>query len=90
MTASLVNSKGLKSGAWSILLVLSRSAIENMMCSKVYTCKSESVLANFVPFFTLKFKSYNHDDISDEICVKLADQLKTSKEEAAKISSSWI
>ncbi|WCJ38881.1 dicer-like 2 [Euphorbia peplus] len=81
MTASLVNSKGPKSEVsyWEQIRKL-----ENIMCSKVYTCKSESVLAEFVPFSTPKFKCYNQDDIPDEIFVKLADQLHASKEECGK------
>ncbi|XP_065875408.1 endoribonuclease Dicer homolog 2-like [Euphorbia lathyris] len=81
MTASLVKSKGPKSeeSYWKEI-----HKLENMMCSKVYTCKSESVLAEFIPFSTPKFKSYNHDEIPDEIHAKLANQLTTSKEECGK------
>ncbi|WCJ38880.1 dicer-like 2 [Euphorbia peplus] len=78
MTASPVNSKG----STSELFFGERiRELENMMHSKVYTCKSEAVLAEFIPFSTTKFRYYDHEEIPFEICAKLANKLRTSKEE---------
>ncbi|XP_065874496.1 endoribonuclease Dicer homolog 2-like isoform X2 [Euphorbia lathyris] len=81
MTASPINSKGSNSELFYGKRI---HELENMMHSKVYTCKSESVLAEFIPFSTPKFIFFDHESIPFEICNKLADQLKASKEERVK------
>ncbi|KAG8641560.1 hypothetical protein MANES_12G002800v8, partial [Manihot esculenta] len=76
MTASLIKSKGANSeqAYWQEICEL-----ENMMHSKVYTCVSESVLMEFLPFSTPKFKCYNHMDIPCDLYVSLAEKLKILK-----------
>lgn len=53
--------------------------LESMLNSKVYTCSSESELANFVPISTPKFKFYIHQDIPYAIYEQLAGELKILK-----------
>ncbi|KAH9734168.1 Endoribonuclease Dicer [Citrus sinensis] len=49
--------------------------LETLMNSKVYTCASESVLSNFIPFSTAKFKFYKYDEIPHALYTHLADEL---------------
>ncbi|KAL0744505.1 hypothetical protein Bca4012_086018 [Brassica carinata] len=59
MTASPVKTKGENLDSyWKKIREL-----ETLMNSKVYTCESESVLAQFVPFSTPSFKYYQHMEI---------------------------
>eukprot|EP00257_Ricinus_communis_P014560 XP_015572262.1 endoribonuclease Dicer homolog 2 isoform X1 [Ricinus communis] len=76
MTASPIKSKGAKSelAYWTEIREL-----ENIMYSKVYTCASESVLAEFIPFSTPKFKFYKPMDIPYAIYASLAENLKILK-----------
>ncbi|KAM7274213.1 hypothetical protein ACFE04_028877 [Oxalis oulophora] len=60
MTASLLKSKGAASPEeyWKAI-----SDLETLMNSKVYTCKSESVLAEFIPCSTPLFKFFKDTEI---------------------------
>ncbi|XP_062084109.1 endoribonuclease Dicer homolog 2 [Humulus lupulus] len=59
MTASPINSKGGNSEIeyWNHI-----HELETVMNSKVYTCASDSVLSEFIPFSTPKFKFYQHKE----------------------------
>lgn len=46
---------------------------------KVYTCISESILAQFVPFSTPKFKFYPQVKIPDVLHVRLVEELNVLK-----------
>ncbi|EXB36441.1 Endoribonuclease Dicer-2-like protein [Morus notabilis] len=48
---------------------------------KVYTCVSESVLAEFIPFPTLTFKFYEQMDSQHPFSTNLADQLRILREQ---------
>ncbi|KAL5836669.1 hypothetical protein ACOSQ3_013838 [Xanthoceras sorbifolium] len=74
MTASLIKSKGAKSECGYRRQI---NELEKLMNSKVYTCASQSVLAQFIPFSTPKFKFYMHIEIP---YVHLEEQLKTLNE----------
>lgn len=76
MTASPIKSKGGNSelNYWQYI-----QELESMLNSKVYTCSSESELANFVPISTPKFKFYIHQDIPYAIYEQLAGELKILK-----------
>ncbi|XP_050208112.1 endoribonuclease Dicer homolog 2 isoform X2 [Mercurialis annua] len=76
MTASPIKTKGakLELACWKDVREL-----ENMMYSKVYTCASESVLAEFIPFSNVKFRFYKHMDIPYAIYATLAENLKMLK-----------
>ncbi|CAN4114972.1 unnamed protein product [Withania somnifera] len=50
------------------------------MNSKVYTCSSESVLAEYIPFSNPKLKMYKHVDIPCTLFLGLAHDLKRLKE----------
>ncbi|EOY09714.1 Dicer-like protein isoform 5 [Theobroma cacao] len=53
------------------------------MNSKVYTCISESVLAQFVPFSTPKFKFYEHMEIPYVLYARLVEELNVLKHECS-------
>ncbi|KAI3783735.1 hypothetical protein L1987_42821 [Smallanthus sonchifolius] len=60
MTASPVKAKGSSSSDeyWKQI-----SELENLLRSKVYTCASESVLAEYIPFSTAKCKFYKELEV---------------------------
>ncbi|XP_039045031.1 endoribonuclease Dicer homolog 2-like [Hibiscus syriacus] len=76
MTASPINTKGERSadGYWRKI-----HELETIMNSKVYTCTSESVLAQFVPFSTPKFKFYKHMKIPNDMYTHLEKELDDLK-----------
>ncbi|TQD69694.1 hypothetical protein C1H46_044773 [Malus baccata] len=80
MTASPIKSKGgnSESSYWKII-----DELETLMNSKVYTCASESVLAEFIPHSTTKFKYYRHDEIPGGLVANIINQLNALKEKAA-------
>ncbi|KAE8698887.1 Endoribonuclease Dicer-like protein 2 [Hibiscus syriacus] len=86
MTASPINTKGdsFKSadGYWRKI-----HELETIMNSKVYTCTSESVLAQFVPFSTPKFKFYKHMKIPNDLYAHLEKGLDALKVKAAEYLS---
>ncbi|KAK0593324.1 hypothetical protein LWI29_034760 [Acer saccharum] len=73
MTASLIKSKGAKSEVGFRRQI---HELEKLMNSKVYTCISEAVLAQFIPFSTPKFKFYKHNEIPSALYVLLDEELK--------------
>ncbi|KAI4302070.1 hypothetical protein L6164_035287 [Bauhinia variegata] len=74
MTASPIKSKG---GDSELTFWKSIRELESLMHSKVYTCVSESVLAEFIPFSTPKFKFYSHNEtVSFLLFEQLAIKLK--------------
>ncbi|KAA8537034.1 hypothetical protein F0562_029512 [Nyssa sinensis] len=77
MTASPIKAKDSSSASayWKQI-----SELENLMNSKVYTCVSESVLAEYIPFSTPKLKVYKHVDVPYELFECLANNLKGLKE----------
>ncbi|BBH06838.1 dicer-like 2 [Prunus dulcis] len=77
MTASPIKSKGGKSESfyWKII-----DELEALMNSKVYTCVSESVLAEFIPHSIPKFKYYRHKEIPYALYAHITNQLKNLKE----------
>ncbi|KAJ6902410.1 hypothetical protein NC651_020022, partial [Populus alba x Populus x berolinensis] len=72
MTASPIKSKGANSELdyWQQIREL-----EDIMNSKIYTCGSESALAEFIPFSTPKFLFYEHVKIPDGIFAYLLKEL---------------
>ncbi|XVF02332.1 hypothetical protein REPUB_Repub04eG0166500 [Reevesia pubescens] len=76
MTASPIKSKGANSGDsyWQKI-----HELETIMNSKVYTCASESVIAQFVPFSTPKFKFYQHMEIPYVLYAHLVEELNVLK-----------
>ncbi|KAH8501303.1 hypothetical protein H0E87_016207 [Populus deltoides] len=72
MTASPIKSKGANSELhyWQQIREL-----EDIMNSKIYTCVSESALAEFIPFSTPKFLFYEHMKIPDGIFAYLLKEL---------------
>ncbi|XWS68903.1 hypothetical protein CRYUN_Cryun04dG0133700 [Craigia yunnanensis] len=76
MTASPIKSKGANSvdSYWKKI-----HELETIMNSKVYTCISESVLAQFVPFSTPKFKFYQHMEIPYVLYARLIEELNVLK-----------
>ncbi|KAG8503299.1 hypothetical protein CXB51_001265 [Gossypium anomalum] len=76
MTASPINTKGANSadGYWQKI-----HELETIMNSKVYTCVSESVLAQFVPFSTPKFKFYQDMEIPYVLYARLVQELNVLK-----------
>ncbi|XP_059435828.1 endoribonuclease Dicer homolog 2 isoform X1 [Corylus avellana] len=56
------------------------SELETMMNSKVYTCASESVVAEYIPFSTPKFKFYRHTEIPSTLYERLARDLQGLEE----------
>lgn len=86
MTASPIKTKGSSAEfTWKMIRDL-----ENLMHSKVYTCVSESVLAEYIPFSTPKLKIYQHVDIPCTLFVSLVSdliKLKDKYEDAISQSS---
>ncbi|MBA0607154.1 hypothetical protein Godav_019498, partial [Gossypium davidsonii] len=76
MTASPINTKGANSADsyWQKI-----HELETIMNSKVYTCVSESVLAQFVPFSTPKFKFYQDMEIPYVLYARLVQELNVLK-----------
>ncbi|XP_049381531.1 endoribonuclease Dicer homolog 2-like [Solanum stenotomum] len=54
--------------------------LENLMHSKVHTCSSESVLAEYIPFSNPKLKIYEHVDIPCTLFHTLVHDLERLKE----------
>ncbi|XP_049381530.1 endoribonuclease Dicer homolog 2-like [Solanum stenotomum] len=77
MTASPIKSKGASTAHsyWQKIRDL-----ENLMNSKVYTCSSESVLAEYIPFSNPKLKIYEHVDIPCTLFNTLAQDLERLRE----------
>ncbi|XP_059442582.1 endoribonuclease Dicer homolog 2-like isoform X2 [Corylus avellana] len=77
MTASPIKTKSGDSefSCWQKI-----SELETMMNSKVYTCASESVLAQFIPFPRPKFKFYSHKEIPCTLYERLARDLQSLEE----------
>ncbi|KAL3520480.1 hypothetical protein ACH5RR_018629 [Cinchona calisaya] len=77
MTASPIKAKGSSSAlaCWQQI-----HELENLMNSKVYTCSSESVLAEYIPFSTAKLKFYKHMDIPFIVFKRVANELKILRE----------
>ncbi|GAB2277169.1 hypothetical protein Dimus_011876 [Dionaea muscipula] len=72
MTASPIKAKGcLSSTYWKQI-----SELENLLNSKVYTCESESVLAVYIPFATVKLKFYDGTIVSNVLSNHLSDDLE--------------
>ncbi|KAH0713477.1 hypothetical protein KY289_009436 [Solanum tuberosum] len=61
--------------------------LENLMHSKVYTCGSEAVLAEYIPFSNPKLKIYKHVDIPSTLSKSLAHDMERLKEKAAEFLS---
>ncbi|XP_028758757.1 endoribonuclease Dicer homolog 2 [Neltuma alba] len=78
MTASPIKSKG---GNSELTLWKNIAELESLMHSKVYTCASESVLAEFIPISTPKFKFYKHTGIPFNSFRCLADKLQLLKKQ---------
>ncbi|TYH87955.1 hypothetical protein ES332_D01G154000v1 [Gossypium tomentosum] len=76
MTASPINTKGANSADsyWQKI-----HELETIMNSKVYTCVSESVLAQFVPFSIPKFKFYQDMEIPYVLYARLVQELNVLK-----------
>ncbi|XP_047256670.1 endoribonuclease Dicer homolog 2-like [Capsicum annuum] len=76
MTASPIKSKGSSTADnyWKQI-----SDLENLMNSKVYTCLSESVLAEYIPFSNTKLEMYEHVDIPCTLSLSLAHDLEMLK-----------
>ncbi|KAK4278616.1 hypothetical protein QN277_016440 [Acacia crassicarpa] len=72
MTASLIKSKG---GNSELTVWKNIAELESLMHSKVYTCASESVLAEFIPISTPKFKFFKDTGIPFELFEFLAKEL---------------
>ncbi|CAN4126640.1 unnamed protein product [Withania somnifera] len=77
MTASPIKSKGSSTANsyWKRIRDL-----ENLMNSKVYTCGSESILAEYIPFSNPKLKIYEHVDIPCTLSLSLTHDLQMLKE----------
>ncbi|GAA0158861.1 hypothetical protein LIER_15782 [Lithospermum erythrorhizon] len=78
MTASPIKSKGSKSeeSYWKEI-----HELENLMNSKVYTCQSDTVLAEYITFATPKVKTYKTGAVPFAILENLERDLKKLKEE---------
>ncbi|KAK3028012.1 hypothetical protein RJ639_040011, partial [Escallonia herrerae] len=76
MTASPVKAK--VSSSESIYWEQIRE-LENLMNSKVYTCRSESVLTAYIPFPTEELRFYKHLDIPHELSGCLENDLRSLK-----------
>ncbi|XP_052311294.1 endoribonuclease Dicer homolog 2 isoform X2 [Populus trichocarpa] len=72
MTASPIKSKGANSELYYWQQI---RELEDIMNSKIYTCVSESALAEFIPFSTPKFLFYEHMKIPDGIFASLLKEL---------------
>ncbi|KAG5600284.1 hypothetical protein H5410_031654 [Solanum commersonii] len=83
MTASPIKSKGSSTADsyWQKIRDL-----ENLMNSKVHTCGSESVLAEYIPFSNPKLKIYKHVDIPCTLFLSLAHDLEQLKEKVSNNS----
>ncbi|KAM3691337.1 hypothetical protein ACB098_08G007900 [Castanea mollissima] len=77
MTASPIKSK---SGDSEFSFWEKINELETMMNSKVYTCASESVVAQFIPFSTPKFKFYRDWKVQSTLYAQLGDKLQVLKE----------
>ncbi|KAG6645299.1 endoribonuclease Dicer homolog 2-like isoform X1 [Carya illinoinensis] len=77
MTASPIKTK---SGVSELSFWEKIEELETMMNSKVYTCASESEVAQFIPFSTPKFKFYRHKEIPCILYERIAGELQTLKE----------
>lgn len=75
MTASLVNSKASSSRTMYNKKI---DELESLMNSKVYTVASESVLAQYIPFPTLRIEQYKQVDLPYNF-TRLLDLLKDLK-----------
>ncbi|XP_027768905.1 endoribonuclease Dicer homolog 2-like [Solanum pennellii] len=77
MTASPIKSKGPSTpdSYWRKI-----HDLENLMHSKVYTCDSEAVLAEYIPFSNPKLKIYKHVDIPSTLSKSLAHDMERLKE----------
>jgi endoribonuclease Dicer len=53
----------------------------------MYTCASESVLAQFIPFSTPKFKFYRHEEIPCTLYGRLVHDLQSLEE---KVSTFYV
>ncbi|KAK8668205.1 hypothetical protein V6N13_105670 [Hibiscus sabdariffa] len=83
MTASPINTKG--ASYWQKI-----HKLETIMNSKVYTCESESVLAQFVPFSTPKFKFYHHMKIPNDLYEHLKKELDVLKvKDVGCVKTDW-
>ncbi|KAI3470366.1 hypothetical protein Pfo_027029 [Paulownia fortunei] len=73
MTASPIKAKASSSSAnyWKQI-----GELENLMHSKVFTCDSDFVLTQYIPFSTPKVKKYNHMDIPPATFECLSDYLQ--------------
>ncbi|CAA0821254.1 Endoribonuclease Dicer homolog 2 [Striga hermonthica] len=73
MTASPIKAKASSSEAeyWKQI-----KELENLMQSKVFTCDSELVLSQYVPFSTTKVKAYDHMEIPHMTVKRLEDRLQ--------------
>ncbi|GER28274.1 dicer-like 2 protein [Striga asiatica] len=73
MTASPIKAKASSSEAeyWKQI-----KELENLMQSKVFTCDSEHVLSQHVPFSTTKVKAYDHMEIPHMTVKRLEDHLQ--------------
>ncbi|GMH07608.1 hypothetical protein Nepgr_009448 [Nepenthes gracilis] len=72
MTASPIKAKGCSTSTyWKQI-----SELENVLNSKVHTCKSESVLAEFIPFSTVKLKLYEEINFPCALYKRLEDELR--------------
>ncbi|XP_048324502.2 endoribonuclease Dicer homolog 2 isoform X1 [Ziziphus jujuba] len=77
MTASPIKTKG---GATDVSYRKAIQELENLMHSKVYTCANESVLSEFIPFSTPKFKFYRHKEIPYALYEHLTKELTILKD----------
>ncbi|TKY72393.1 Endoribonuclease Dicer-like 2 [Spatholobus suberectus] len=78
MTASPIKSKvGNSESSWSENI----RKLMTLMHSKVYTCVSEAVIAEFIPTSTPKFKFYRDNGIQFVLFEELAFKLKMLKEQ---------
>ncbi|CAJ1962982.1 unnamed protein product [Sphenostylis stenocarpa] len=78
MTASPIKSKvGNSELSWSENI----RKLMTLMHSKVYTCVSEAVLAEFIPTSTPKFKFYRNNGVQFALFEELALKLKMLKEQ---------
>ncbi|KAF1002409.1 endoribonuclease Dicer homolog 2-like isoform X2 [Apium graveolens] len=74
MTASPINTKGSsnKLGYWKQI-----QELENLMNSKVFTCSSESVIAEYIAMSTPKLKSYRDVDVLYPLYGNITSDLET-------------
>ncbi|KAK7263739.1 hypothetical protein RJT34_31335 [Clitoria ternatea] len=78
MTASPIKSKG---GNSESTLSQSIQELMDLLHSKVYTCKSEDVITQFIPISTPKFKFYMDKGIQLMLYQQLAVKLNTLKQQ---------